>query len=100
MQGLWKETGRNISLQPKNILDSRQTVLETILDDAVPKKCAAGPKTKFNPLVVILLFIEHTASELSPPVVDDMMKSFIRVEKNQNKKLLDRKSFCLQRLLV
>ena len=86
-------------MQPKNILDSRRTVLETILDDAVPKKCAAGPKTKFNPLVVILLFID-TAAELSPPVVDDMMKSFIRVEKNQNKKLLDRKSFRLQRLLV
>ena len=65
MQGLWKETGRNISLQPKNILDSRRTVLETILDDAVPKKCAAGPKTKFNPLVVILLFIEHRGGILS-----------------------------------
>ena len=46
------------------------------------KKCAAaGPKTKFNPLVVILLFIDTAAVELRPL----WMKSFIRVEKNENK---------------
>ena len=46
------------------------------------KKCAAaGPKTKFNPLVVILLFIDTAAAELRPL----WMKSFIRVEKNENK---------------
>ena len=48
----------------------------------VKKKCAAaGPKTKFNPLVVILLFIDTAAAELRPL----WMKSFIRVEKNENK---------------
>jgi len=32
------------------------------------KKCAAaGPKTKFNPLVVILLFIDTGTAELRPP---------------------------------
>ena len=60
----------------KNLCSQR--TIEEESDDAVcqkneqkhhfcKKKCAAaGPKTKFNPLVVILLFIDTATAELRP----------------------------------